>query len=307
MFERIAYYLLVFPLSLLPLRLLYLFTDFFYLILILIVPYRRTVIRKNLSLAFPKMSEKEKRKLERKFYRHFTDLLAEAVKNLTISKMELKKRINVVNRDYIDQLYIQGKSVLFVGAHYNNWEWIISAQNFLFAHQAVGIGAPMTSKFWDKKVNQRRARFRMKITHAKNFKEVINETLPEPISLLVLADQSPADGRKSYWTKFFNQTTAFFFGAELIAHEYGFPVVYLKMNKVKRGFYELSFETISETPKNTKYGEITDKHVEILHKVVSENPTYWIWTHKRWKRDIPDDLDELKKIQREKFNSRFKS
>lgn len=307
MLSKIAYYILVIPISLLPLWLLYLFTDLFYLLLITVVSYRRKVVRKNIANSFPNKTEKERRKIERQFYRYFTDLLAESVKNLTISKMQLKKRIHVLNRDTIDQLYFQGKNVIFVGGHYNNWEWIICAQNFLFAHQAVGIGMPMTNTFWDKRINQRRSRFGMKIVNAKNFKNLLLEEKGNPVSLLVLADQSPGDSLKSYWTKFLNQDTAVAFGAENIAHEYNYSVVYLHMNKVKRGHYQVTFEPICEDPSEMEYGKITDAHVASLEKDIIKQPQYWIWSHKRWKRDVPENLEELRQQQYEKFKTRFRS
>ena len=307
MLSKLAYYLLVIPISLLPLRVLYLFTDIFYLFLISIISYRRKVVRENIARSFPEKTETERKKIERQFYRHFTDLLAEAVKNLTISKMQLKKRIHVQNRDKIDQLYIQGKSVIFVGGHYNNWEWMICAQNFLFAHQAVGIGMPMTNTFWDSRINQRRARFGMKIVNAKTFKDTLLAENTHPVSLLVLADQSPGDSLRSYWTKFLNQDTAVAFGAELIAHENNYAVAYLHMRKAKRGYYEVTFEMICEDPSQMKYGEITEAHVKCLEKDIEEKPQFWIWSHKRWKREIPENLEALRTQQHDKFIKRFRS
>jgi len=307
MFSKLAYYLLVIPLSFLPLWWLYIFTDFFYLLLITIIPYRRAVVRENIKNSFPELNARQHKAIERRFYRHFTDLLAEAVKNLTVSKMELKKRIHVLNRDAIDQLYIQGKSVIFVSGHYNNWEWIVSAQNFLFAHQAVGIGMPLTNSFWDKKINQRRSRFGMKIVNAKNFKQTLIDQRNEPVSLLVLADQSPGNSLKSYWMKFLNQTTAVAFGAEQIAHEYNYAVVYLHMTKVRRGYYEVVFESITDNPKLEEYGKITESHVASLENDITSEPAFWIWSHKRWKREIPSDLVKLRTEQYEKFKSKFRS
>jgi KDO2-lipid IV(A) lauroyltransferase len=307
MLSKLAYYILVIPISFLPLWLLYIFTDFFYLLLATIIPYRRAVVRENIKNSFPELNARQHKVIERRFYRHFTDLLAEAVKNLTVSKMELKKRIHVLNRDAIDQLYIQGKSVIFVGGHYNNWEWIICAQNFLFAHQAVGIGMPMTNSFWDEKINQRRSRFGMKIVNAKNFKETLTMQKSEPVSLLVLADQSPGDSLKSYWMKFLNQTTAVAFGAEQIAHEHNYAVVYLHMKKVRRGYYEVIFEPITDNPKLEEYGKITESHLASLENDITSEPAFWIWSHKRWKREIPSDLIKLREEQYEKFKSKFRA
>ena len=255
---------------------MYLITDFLYLLLLSVLPYRRKVVRLNLKRAFPEKSVAERKSIERKFYRYFTDLLAESVKNLGISKLHLKKRINLVNRDLIDQLYMNGRSVVFTSAHYNNWEWLISAQNFLFAYQAVGIGKQMTDSFWDDRINARRSRFGMKVVHRLNFKDVLDEIGKRLISILVLSDQSPGDSLKSYWTNFLGRPTAVTFGTELIAHQYDFAVVYLHMKKVKRGYYDIEFKMISEEPKNEPYGAITDKHVKLLEEIIVEEPSRWI-------------------------------
>ena len=307
MIAKIAYYLFVIPLSYLPLRILYLFTDFFYLLLILVIPYRRKVVRKNLSNSFPEKSTAEIKQLERKFYRHFTDLLAEGIKNLTISKKQLSKRLVVKNPEIMEQLYNKKKSVLLVSGHYNNWEWLITSQNTLFKHQAMGIGMPLTSKFWDKKINERRSRFGMKVIHSKNFKTAISEEKNQPIAILVLSDQSPGDSRKSYWTNFLNQETAVLFGAEQMANEYDFAVVFFVMKKVKRGYYEMNLTLITDEPRNLKWGKITETHARLLEHEIINKPEFWIWSHKRWKRDIPSDLVELKKEQEAKFNSKYRN
>ena len=308
MLAKIAYYIFVIPLSYLPLCVLYIFTDFLYFTLIYFIPYRRKVVRKNLTNSFPEKSLKEIKEIERKFYRHFTDLLAEGIKNLTISQKELSKRIKVENPQLMHKLYPQNKSVLLVSGHYNNWEWLITSQNNLFQHQAMGIGMPLTSKFWDKKINERRSRFGMRVVNAKNLKESITSELEiKPIAILILSDQSPSDSRKSYWMNFLNQQSAVIFGTEQMANEYDFAVVFFKMIKVKRGYYKMVLELITDKPKELTWGQITEKHTHLLEDEIVKNPQFWIWSHKRWKRDIPKDLEALKIEQKAKFESRYRN
>jgi KDO2-lipid IV(A) lauroyltransferase len=302
---QIAYYIFVIPLSYLPLGVLYVFSDFFFLLLISIIPYRKEVITNNLKRSFPSKSEKEINVLRRRFYRHFTDLLAEGIKNLTISESELKKRYKVKNPELMDELFNNSKNVLLVSGHYNNWEWLITSQNILFPHKAIGIGMPMTSKFWDKKINERRQRFGMQVVHAKNYKEALNSNPDELKAVLVLSDQSPGDSRKSYWTDFLNQQTAVLFGAEMMAHELNYAVVFFATKKIRRGYYEMELSLISQQPNQTEWGFITESHTKLLESTIQQKPEYWLWSHKRWKRDIPQDLEELKKEQHEKFNKRF--
>ena len=303
--EKVAYYLIIIPFSYLPLWVLYLFTDFFFLLLITIVPYRKKVIEENLQRSFPEKSKKEINQLKRKFYRHFTDILAEGIKNLSLSKKGFKKRFKVVNPELMDDLYSKKKNVLLVSGHYNNWEWLITSQNILFKHQAFGIGMPMTSKFWDKKINTKRQRFGMKVVHSKNYKEELNKNTAETKAVLVLSDQSPGDSNKSYWMNFLNQQTAVLFGAEIMAHQLDYAVVFFITRKVKRGHYEMELTTITDDAKQMNWGEITEKHTQLLEKEIKIRPQYWLWSHKRWKREIPENLDKLKQDQRVFFNKKF--
>ncbi|MDX2361344.1 MAG: lysophospholipid acyltransferase family protein [Crocinitomicaceae bacterium] len=305
MLAKIGYYCFVLPLSHLPLVLLYIFTDFFYLLIITVAPYRKKVIEANLKRSFPDKSDKELKRIKRKFYRHFTDLLAEGIKNLSISEKSIKRRMTVQNPELMDGLYASGKNVLLVSGHYNNWEWLVLSQPLLFKHAALGIGMPMTSKFWDEKINQRRSRFGMKVIHAKNYKQELTDTTDKPKAVLVLSDQSPGDSKKSYWMDFLNQPTAILFGAEIMAHQLNYAVVYFTTHKIKRGRYELRLQLITDDPQTMQWGEITETHTKKLEQEIIQCPEFWLWSHKRWKREIPEDLKQLKQEQREFFNQKF--
>ncbi len=306
-FAALAYYLLVIPLSILPLPILYVFTDFFYLLIITIIPYRKSVIEGNLKRSFPEKSEKELKRVKRAYYRHFTNLLAEGIKNLSISKAWLKRRFVVKNPAVMEELAKKGKNVLLVSGHYNNWEWLISAQPFLFPFKAYGIGMPLSSKFWDKRINARRSRFGMNVIHAGNYKSALTADSDELNAVLVLSDQSPGDARKSYWTRFLQQETAVLFGAEMLANELDYAVVFFTTRRKKRGYYEMELQLITDQPKTLSWGEITERHVRLLEMEIIENPEFWLWSHKRWKRSIPEDLEALKQQQREKFNQKYRS
>jgi KDO2-lipid IV(A) lauroyltransferase len=305
MLAKIAYYILVYPISLLPLQIIYLFTDFFFLLIITIVPYRKKVIEGNLKRSFPEKSDREIKKIRNQFYRHFTDLLAEGVKNLSISENELRRRLTVQNPELMTKLFEKNQSVLLVSGHYNNWEWLITGQNLLFKHQAVGIGMPMTSAFWDKKINEQRSRYGMKILNSKNVRTAFEEMKNDVFATLILSDQSPGDARKAYWMEFLNQQTAILFGCEQMAHRYEQAVVFFVLHTVKRGHYSMELKLITDNPSSKNWGEITEIHTKLLEKEIIRNPQFWLWSHKRWKREIPSDLESLKLEQKTKFEAKF--
>lgn len=305
--SALLYYLFVFPLSKLPLVITYRFADFFYVLLISVLPYRRKVIEQNLQRSFPEKTPQEIRQLRNRFYRHFADMLIEGIKNLGISEKELRRRFKISNPELMQELFYRKKSVLLVSAHYMNWEWMITGQALFFPHQAVGIGMPLSNGFWDKKINSLRSRYGMHVIHSKIVKETFeqyeqNETR---IATLVLADQSPGDSLKSYWTTFLNQPTAIPFGAEQLAHTYGHAVVFYLPKRIRRGYYEAELILLTDDPTTCAWGEITEQHVRLLEEGIRNAPQYWLWSHKRWKRSVPEDLETLKQTQREKFNRHF--
>ena len=307
--SKVAYYLFVLPLSKFPLWITYRFSDLFFLLLITVFPYRKKVIEGNIARSFPDLTKKDHRKIKRSFYRYFADMLLEGVKNLGISEKELRKRFQIKNPELMEQLYEQNKSVLLVSAHYMNWEWMITGQDLFFPHKAIGIGMPLTSGYWDKKINTLRSRFGMKVIHAKIVKETFNSYLQKgvPTATLVLSDQSPADSTKCYWMTFLHQTTGILFGTEQLANTYDQAVVFYLPKKIKRGYYEVELQLLTDEPRTLPWGEITETHTKLLEKRILEEPGPWLWSHKRWKRTVPDNIPKLKEEQREKFNSLFRT
>lgn len=304
MMSAILYYCVVYPLSLLPLWILYRLSDVLFLLFISIIPYRKKVVQGNIQKSFSDLSEKDQAVMVRGFYRHFSDLLIESIKNLSISKEELLRRMQVINPEVLKTIEKNGKSVLFVSGHFNNWEWFITSQAMLVPFESYGIGMPLSNGFWDKKLTERRQRFGLNVVNAKNYKELFLQN--KPVSVLVLSDQAPADGRKSYWMDFLHQPSPVLFGVEQMANEFDLTVVYFTMKKIKRGQYSVEFNILTEEPKGLPYGALTEKHVQLLEESIIEQPCNWLWSHKRWKREIPADLESLKAAQKSKFEEKYR-
>jgi KDO2-lipid IV(A) lauroyltransferase len=304
MMTAILYYCVVYPLSLLPLWILYGLSDLVFLLFMSILPYRKKVVQINIENSFPDLSPRDQAVLVRGFYRHFSDLLIESIKNLSISREELVRRMKVLNPEVLQELEKKGKSVLFVSGHFNNWEWFITSQALLVPFDSYGIGMPLSNGFWDKKLTERRQRFGLKVVNAKNYKEMFQQE--KAVSVLVLTDQAPADARKSYWMEFLQQPTPILFGVEQMANEFDLSVVHFTMKKIKRGQYSVEFQVLTEDPKSLSYGVLTEKHVKLLEESIIDQPCNWLWSHKRWKREIPTDLNALKAAQKSKFEAKYR-
>lgn len=288
MSSRLLYYLLLKPLSYLPLGILYGVSDFMYVMLYKIFKYRQKVVRTNLVNSFPEKTTEEIAKIEREFYSHFCDIIVESVRLFSIGESELRQRNKMLNPEVMDDLYNEGKSVILVGGHYNNWETGAAILSRYVKHHIVGIYAPLSNQFFNTEILKSRERFGMEMLSKKIVKAGFEKNKEKLTATIFATDQSPTHSKTVHWTTFLNQPTAVLFGSELYAKEYNFPVVYIYVTKVKRGYYEMEAKLLEKNPAQTVEGYITETHTRWLENQILANPQFWLWTHKRWKRKWKD-------------------
>ncbi|MEN9994934.1 MAG: hypothetical protein RL762_1591 [Bacteroidota bacterium] len=300
----LLYYGVVLPLSYLPLWLLYGLAGLLRFLFCTILPYRRKVIDQNLQLAFPNTSINDRKQIRKDFYRYFSDLLVESVKNLTISEKQLLQRMQLENPEVLGEIKALKKPILLVAGHYNNWEWLISAQALWFKQPCFGIGMPLSHPFWDHKLTQRRSRFGLKVVHAKTYSSAFDTQ--QPVTL-VLADQAPSSAANCLWLPFLGQQSAVIFGPEYMANKYDCAVVYVNLSNSKRGYYNVKFEVIVEESKELAYRELSQMHLQKLEKQIKDNPARWLWSHKRWKHQKPSNWPEIQQQLTAQFEGKFRN
>lgn len=291
--NKILYYILyiwMYLHALLPFRALYILSDFLYFLVYKVIRYRLKVVRINLKNSFPEKTDKELHVIEKEFYHHFCDYFVETLKLLHISDEEMQKRMVFENMDMVKDLMKDGNSALMFLGHYGNWEWVpsitMSFRNKEDQNKLLGqIYRPLKNKAVDDLFLKIRSRF-------GSFGIAKNETLrvivklrkaKQQILIGFMADQTPSFHNIHYWSTFMNQESAVFTGVERIAKQTGFAVVYLDMEKVKRGHYKGTVKLISDKPQDAPEFYITETYIREMEKTILRNPAYWLWTHKRWK------------------------
>jgi len=294
--SKIAYYLFIYPISKLPYPLLYGLSNFLFFLIYRLIGYRKEVVLNNIKQSFPEKSKEEHEKIMKDFYRHFCDFILESIKSFTLSKEEALKRFKLLNPEVVDEIYEEGKDIIFVGGHYNNWEILAISIGMQMKTLPFGIYKPLSNKFFDRIVRESRERYRLKLCPVKEVKDMITTDFGEPKGTIFAVDQSPSNPTKSYWTTFLNQETAMLFGAEKYAKELNLPVVFCRIDKTKRGYYTGTMKVVCYDPSKTEYGEITQLCNIEVEKQVQEDPQYWLWSHKRWKHKRPKDATLHKRI-----------
>ena len=271
---------------------MYLLSDILYFIAYHLAGYRRRVVRENLAACFPDKTEQERRKIERQYYRHMCDLLIEGAYNLVASPEAIKRRYRLTNRQLVDRYYEQGRTVVLMSAHYGNWEYMVSSLNMQLLHHGIGVGKPLDDKSVAAFITRRRTRYGTQVVDQSDVRQHVAfyDHYHVPCALMMLSDQSPSNPHKSYWTQFLGRDTAFLYGAEYFARKYNYPVLYYSVRKVKRGYYEVTFSPLCERPEEVPQYTIVSRYIDSLERTIAERPEYWLWSHRRWKRQRPAEM-----------------
>lgn len=238
----------------------------------------------NLTLVFPEKSKQEKKIIMREFYKHFCDILVETIKGLTIGEKQAKKRFVLTNPEVLEDYYKKDRSILLMAGHYGNWEWT-GILNKFFPHQGLAVYKPLKSKQFDTMVKKARGKFDGKIVSNKKIVTTLFRMWKKDIKTLtyILSDQSPKLNDFKYRDTFLGIDVPMFTGTEELAKRLDFSVLYLRVEKVKRGYYASTLIEVADQPKEFPDFEITRKFFDLLEEQIREKPEYYLWSHKRWK------------------------
>ncbi len=288
--KSLLYYLVFafwYIISLLPLRLLYIFSDLLYFPLYYCIRYRRKVVRQNLLSSFPEKSLDEIIRIEKGFYSHFCDYVMETVKLFSMSKKQMQKRMRFEGIEQVKEAFRAGRSCSIYLGHYCNWEWISSLPMHL-GNDGIGgqIYHPLENKAFDQLFLYMRGRFgAISIQMDDTFRTILGWKKKGQKNIVgYISDQVPGYNNIHYWTDFLNHDTPVFTGAERISRIADCVIFYLDVYRPRRGYYEARFLKITDSPKDLPQFYVTEQYFRLLEKTIQRAPQYWLWSHKRWKR-----------------------
>ena len=287
--QAIIYYVslpFIYFFSLLPFPVMYLFSDFIYVILYKLIGYRKQVVWTNLRNSFPEKSDDEINLITKNFYKYFCDLVLETLKTLTVSPKALRKHVKFEDISLFKKYYEEKKSVIIVMGHFGNWEIGGARFGIENIHTLFVIYHPLHNKYFDKLVYHMRTRLGNKLYSMNDTLRGMVRDRNNLTATAFIADQTPSN-LNVYWTTFLNQDTPVFTGPEKIARKFNYPVVYVSVRRPKRGLYTVENQLVAEEPEKTADNEISEKFTRMLEKDIILQPEIWLWTHRRWKHKRP--------------------
>lgn len=276
-------------LSLLPLRVLYLFSDLLYYPLYYGVRYRRRIVRRNLAGSFPEKSRKELLRIERDFYHFFCDYVVETIKLFSISRRQLMKRMTFEGVEpLIADMERQGKELCFVYlGHCGNWEWVASLPYWTPADiHCAQIYHPLRNQAFDNLFLKLRSQFGgecipMKVT-LRRIVELKRSGQKSVIGFI--SDQLPKWSSIHHFAPFLHRETAMFTGTEQMGKRLGALFYYAEVTSPRRGYYHCTFRKLADHPEQQEDFRLTDLYAARLEEQIRRTPYLWLWSHDRWKR-----------------------
>lgn len=239
----------------------------------------------NLQHAFPDKDPREIRRIARKFYRHFSDILVETAKLIHLSHKEISRRVKYLNPEVLHPYYDAGRSIVLVSGHTGNWEWISNAPSIL-KHESIAVYKPLRHEKFNRLILKIRGKYSSRVTLIP-MNEVTREVLRRHQAGQVfltwfIGDQTP---RRKYpfRARFFHREVPFFNGFEKLARKFNHVVVYLQMTRIRRGFYHAELIPITDHPQSLPENEITLRFIHLLEETIRSHPESYLWSHRRWK------------------------
>jgi Kdo2-lipid IVA lauroyltransferase/acyltransferase len=267
----------------LPLAALYRIADFLGWLAYRFFPHREEVVRTNLRKAFPEYDEPRMREVIRRYYLSFAEMLVEVIKSVSMPPEELRRRVRMLNLEAPRALLASGRSVLLVAAHQCNWEWMLLTLSLGLGFPVDAGYKPLVDNWAEREMKKVRTRFGARLVPAKELLADIIKRRDVVRAVAMVADQEPTTSEHKYWTRFLGRDTAFYMGPEEIARVTRFPVFFIAMRRVARGYYEMEFQPLDTPGQTPRSGTLTEAYARLVEQQIRAAPSDWPWSHKRWK------------------------
>jgi KDO2-lipid IV(A) lauroyltransferase len=279
----------------LPLASLYGVARFVHFVTFRLLRWRRDLAARNIARSFPEKSEAERAAILERSYRNMSEVFVELLWGWRASAEQLKSRLVIDNPELVARFVAERRSVILLTAHVCNWEWLLPGGGAHFGIPIDAVYKPIRVASLDEYMRDARSRFGGKPIPIKSFAFELMRRAGEPRAYGLVADQTPLKSMAKHWTRFLNQDTAFFVGAEKIARFLEAPVVYVAMRGLERSRYAVHLHVLAEPPydsaDDTAHDEawITEAYARKLEQEIRSSPADWLWVHNKWKYPKPQD------------------
>jgi Kdo2-lipid IVA lauroyltransferase/acyltransferase len=273
--------------SRLPLRALYAFSSFLYLLAFYVVRHRHQVIRGQLEQVFPDSSDAERELIHKRFLKNFCDVVVEVLKSVSMTEADMRDHVQIVNSEVARRYLDAGQSVMLVTSHLGNWEWLLHGVTLQLGYPVDAAYKPLHDQWAERLMLRVRSRFGARLVPAKELLADFLRRRGIVRAVAMNADQAPVSTDKRYWTRFLGQDTAFYIGAEQIARATRLPILYVRVSRIRRGYYQVELSQLWDGREVTEPNTVTERYARACEIDVLKSPADWLWSYRRWRLKKP--------------------
>ncbi len=255
--------------------------------------YRRGVVDENLKATFPEKSAQELSQISSDFYTTLSEVF---VSTIAMSHHDSHKGvIEYVEEEGTSVEQLRGVTWIALTSHFGLWEYY-SAWSHMSGQHLIAVYHPLKNKIFDELFKRLREYKKLTPMPAFEMARFIarngTKYRGESYLLGLIADQNPRHLPDSTWFSFLGRDTIFFEGGEKIARRLGVPVYFPYQSRIARGRYQYRMKLIWDGVESVEPTEITRRYIKLLEEAILDDPSLWLWSHRRWKakRELQTDI-----------------
>lgn len=284
MLSYLLFRVFIFTFRFIPFRILYFFSSLLSRVAGLVPFYRKKVIEQNLSIAFPTLAKRDRKRIIRLSYQNLFDIVFESLKSFSYNPQKLKERYRIEIQPQVLEWAKEKQDLTVMAAHFGNWEW--GALVLPIVHPSfhvIGLIKPMRNKRIHKYVASKRSMTGSQLQSIYDDHAPLLKKYERAKMIVYIADQNPSNKKKAVMVDFFNTQTPCLHGAQSMAKRLNTPVIHLKPKRVSRGYYTVAVTVLIDPQKGDSHDQLMQVYMSELEEMIQEQPQDWLWTHKRWK------------------------
>lgn len=269
----------------------YVVQELLYVVLRFVLRYRRRVVDDNLRNAFPEKSDAGRAAIRRGFYRTLAEVMVDTLDLASMNPRKARRRLGVKGLES-HAAAVRGRDWIAMLAHYGCWEYCSLWGLYEPSQLVVGVYHPLRNRVMGTLFERlRNSSYAVAVPMDESLRFYLRNRERgvggRNLVMGLIADQRPSRRPDSHWIDFLNQETIFYEGGGRLAERCGLPVYFVRMERTRRGCYEMAFDLIYDGKEPVAEYEITERYARNLEAMIRRRPELWMWSHRRWKHKRP--------------------
>jgi Kdo2-lipid IVA lauroyltransferase/acyltransferase len=242
-----------------------------------IIRYRRNTVHSNLKKSFPHYSSPKIEATVHAYYHRLAFYLLQSIWAYFGDETSIMSKVVVKNPQVVKKYLDNNEKIIFLSAHYGNWEIISMLLPTYFTCPVIGIYKPLSSPTMEVDVKKWRSRFNLQLVPMKECINYFNAKNKNAFIALMVGDQSPPANESGIAINFLNQNTIFYAGTNTLKKRYNPKIFYQKISVIDDVHHIELIELTGE--------EVVQSYARLLEQDINTNPIPWLWSHNRWKHN----------------------